>query len=168
MIQQKLATPFVIVPFGGPGTGKSTLSNFLVDGEDSGKFKASDTCEGSETKEVTFHKGWALGDKSLKKMVQVYDVPGLGAPDLPLEDFVDEIKKGLTDKQNIDMALLVFKATDKRLSAEQLISTKAMSRFLDGLKPENVFMVLTHCDLAKPKEDWIWKKLGSINKLSEV
>ena len=162
-------TPFVIVPFGGPGAGKSTLSNFLVDGRDSGKFLASDTCEGSETKQVTSHTNWVLGDSSLKKKVQVFDVPGLGAPDLPLEDFVDEIKKGISDKQNIDMALLVLKASDKRLSIEQLISIKVLCQFLESLKPENVFMVFTHCDSPdKPKADWFAKKLESINKQSQV
>ena len=44
--------PYVIVPFGGPGSGKSTLCNFLVDGEDSDTFLASATTEGSETKVV--------------------------------------------------------------------------------------------------------------------
>lgn len=28
--------PFVIVPLGGPGVGKSTVCNYLLDGEDSG------------------------------------------------------------------------------------------------------------------------------------
>jgi dephospho-CoA kinase len=36
----------VIVPFGEPGCGKSTVCNFLVDGYNSGKFVSSQTTDG--------------------------------------------------------------------------------------------------------------------------
>jgi dephospho-CoA kinase len=38
-----------IIPSGGPGSGKSTVANFLIDGKDSNRFKASDTTNGGET-----------------------------------------------------------------------------------------------------------------------
>lgn len=62
------------------------------------------------------------------------------------------------------MALLVCKVTDKRLSAEQLMATKVMSTFLEKLQPENAFLVITHCDLEKPDDALLKKKLESINK----
>ena len=46
---------FVIVPIGGPGVGKSTVSNFLIDGKDSGRFKTSKSTEGGETRSVSVH-----------------------------------------------------------------------------------------------------------------
>ena len=53
--------PFVIITIGGPGTGKSTVNNFLLDGKDSGRFKASKTTEGGETKSVSKQLGHAFG-----------------------------------------------------------------------------------------------------------
>jgi ribosome biogenesis GTPase A len=109
---------YVIVPFGGPGSGKSTLCNFLIDGKNSGKFKTSDTTDGSETTEITHHTNWILGDKKLKKKVQIFDTPGLGAPDLTIDDWVGAVKEGVPENQQIDMALVVLKATDKRMGFE--------------------------------------------------
>lgn len=49
-----MSQSFVIIPFGGAGVGKSTVCNYLIDGKDSDKFKASQTTDGGETQEVTF------------------------------------------------------------------------------------------------------------------
>ena len=67
--------------FGGVGAGKSTLANFLLDGYDSNKCKASETTEGGETKTISKNEGKALCDG---QPVIVFDLPGLTDPDLPI------------------------------------------------------------------------------------
>ena len=79
-----MSKPFVLVPLGGPGVGKSTLCNYLLDGKDSGKFKASKTTDGGETKEVSSFKGNALGKKNGPKVL-IFDTPGLADPEMPIE-----------------------------------------------------------------------------------
>ncbi len=94
-MSKTLPKPFVIVPFGGPGCGKSTLSNFLIDGKDSKRFDSSDTPDGSATTEITHYTNWALNDKSLNKRVQVFDTPGIGATDFPIEFWVKEVERNV-------------------------------------------------------------------------
>jgi GTP-binding protein EngB required for normal cell division len=159
-----MISTFTIVPFGGPGVGKSTLCNFLIDGKNSGLFKSSDTTEGGETKHVTHQEGHALGDSSLKKRVKVFDVPGLGDPDLPIDMWVDEIKEGFEPEQMIDMAIMVMKATDMRMSVEQIIVAKAMQKFLDNLKPKATFLCFSFCDKQMPDEKFTKSKIASIKK----
>jgi predicted GTPase len=127
-------------------------------------FKSSDTTDGSETTKITHKTGWIFGDDKLEKKIQIFDTPGLGAPDLSIDKWVEEVKNGVPKGQQIDMALVVIKSTDKRLGFEQLLSVQAMANFLKGLKAENTFIIFTHCDLQKPKEDFIEKKIKSLEK----
>lgn len=48
----------------------------------------------------------------------MFDVPGLADPDLPIEQWVQEIWDTIPSSQNIDMALMVIKANDYRMSIE--------------------------------------------------
>lgn len=82
------------MPLGGPGVGKSTVCNFLIDGKDLGRFKASDSADTGVTKVVTSHSNFALGNKDLP-YVKVFDVPGLTDPDLPIEDWAQEVRSGI-------------------------------------------------------------------------
>ena len=66
----------------------------LLDGKDSGKFKSSESTQGGETKKVSSFKGHALGDQK-KAKVNVFDVPGLTDPDLPIDLWVEEIRNGV-------------------------------------------------------------------------
>ncbi len=63
------------------------------------------------------------------------------------------------------MAILALKSTDSRMSIEQMLTAKCMIQFMKGLKPENVFVAFTHCDLQKPSEKWIKEKIQSFKKL---
>jgi ribosome biogenesis GTPase A len=90
-----MSKPYVIVPLGGAGVGKSTLCNFLLSGKDSGKFKSSKTTDGGETKEVISHGGKALG-KANGKSVKIFDTPGLADPDQPIQQWADEVRKGIS------------------------------------------------------------------------
>ena len=153
---------YTIVPFGGTGVGKSTVCNILLDGEDVGTFKTSEITDGGETKFVTSGVGWALGDRNFRRRVQVFDVPGLADPDLPIEQWVQEIWDTIPSSQNIDMALMVIKANDYRMSIEQIITAKAMKKFVDHLQPTCTFICFTHCDTEEPKEKYVREKLASI------
>jgi hypothetical protein len=48
--------------------------------------------------------------------VEVFDVPGIGDPDLDLADLVKEIVLKIGQNVNIDMAVIVLKAVDFRAS----------------------------------------------------
>jgi septin family protein len=124
---------YTIVPFGGSGTGKSTICNFLLDGRQSHSFKASNSTEGGETKTVSSKKNWALGDPKTNKRVQVFDIPGLADPDLPIQQWAEEVRASIPSTQNIDMAIMILKATDYRMDIPQIMAAKAMQQFLDNL-----------------------------------
>lgn len=94
------------------GSGKSTLANFLVDGEDSNRFETSNSTGGGVTKKIQSARGFALGEKSLSKKVQVFDLPGLADPDMPMMEWIDEIQRGIDSNENIDMGLMVMKSQD--------------------------------------------------------
>lgn len=90
----------------------------MLDGKDSGHFKASESTQGGETKDVSCEKNWALGDSQTKKKVKVFDIPGLADPDLPIAEWVEEIRSEISPDENIDMALMVIKAIDFRMNIE--------------------------------------------------
>lgn len=164
-MQKKIYT---IVPFGGSGVGKSTVCNFLLNGNKKQVFKASDTTETSETLEVTSHEGWALGKPELKKKVKIFDVPGICSPDVPIEEWAETIRDGIPEGQNIDMAIMVLKCTDARMSVEQVAAAVAMRRFLEGLEPENTFICFTYCDTKAATESFFKKKLESIKRYCKL
>ena len=66
------------------------------------------------------------------------------------------------------MVLLILKATDYRMSAELVCSARAIKKFIEHLKPENTFIVLTHCDLTKPDLGYIRNKLRSIKTYTNL
>ena len=156
-----------IVPFGGPGVGKSTFCNMILDGKDSGRFKSSESTQGGETKKVSSFKGNALADQKNAK-VKVFDVPGLTDPDLPIDLWVEEIRNGVEASQQIDMAIMILKATDYRMTMEQIISAKAMCKFLENLKPKSTFLCFTFCDKEMPKEKFVKEKLATIKKYCDL
>lgn len=45
-----------------------------------------------------------------------------------------------------------------------MYAIKTISRMIDNTKPENTFMILTHCDREKPSEALISGKLSSFKK----
>lgn len=91
-------------------------------------------------------------------------MPGLGDPDLPIDMWVDEITEGFEADQMIDMAIMVMKATDMRMSVEQIIVAKAMQKFLENLKPKATFLCFTFCDKQMPDEKFTRSKIASIKK----
>ena len=112
---------YVVVLIGGPGAGKSTVANFLIDGKDSNLFEASKDTVSGVTQGVQMEIGPALGERKGKKF-RVFDTPGLADPEMPIEEWVDKIKEGITTHQNIDMVLMVLKASDYRMSFADIAS----------------------------------------------
>ena len=159
---------YVIIPFGGAGVGKSTLCNFLLDGKDSQSFISSDTTEGGETQDFKSLTGYALGDKVSKKYVKIFDTPGMADPQIPIALWVEKIKESILPTENIDMVLLVVKATDYRLDIAQIASMRVMKTFLDDLQPENTFVAFTHCDNSGVKGDFKQQKLASLLKYGKL
>ena len=159
---------FVIVPFGGAGVGKSTLCNFLIDGKDCAKFKASKTTEGGQTQKVTSTFGKALGDNKSTKEVKVFDVPGIADVNIPIEAWIQAIKDGIRSDEKIDVALIVIKATDYRIDIVQMATIKAAKKFLENLKAENIYLCLTHCDNNPPDEKFIKSKIESYKKYGQI
>lgn len=168
-MQRKLPTQqeYVIVPLGGPGSGKSTLCNFLIDGEDSQKFVTSKTTKGGETQSVQCESGFALGCNKEKK-IKVFDLPGMADPQMPIEIWAEEVREGISTDENIDMVVLVLKSTDYRLDLPQIACMQAMQKFLLDVKPKNTFVCFTHCDESMPDKKFIKEKIESLKKFGGI
>ena len=89
-------------------------------------------------------------------------------PQIPLKDWVEEIRSGISADENIDMALLIVKATDYRIDIAQITCMQAMKKFLDNLKPANTFICFTHCDESCPTKEFIDEKLASYKKYGKL
>ena len=92
-----------------------------MDGRNSGRFKSSKTTAGGETKTISAQIGSALG-KVDGKAIKTFDIPGIGDPELPLADWVTEVKAKISTSEKIDMALIVLKAQDYRITLEEIMS----------------------------------------------
>lgn len=88
----------------------------------------------------------------------------MGDVDLPIAQIIADIKGNITSQQKIDAALVVLKITDYRTTIQEMYAIKTISTMIDKAKPENTFMILTHCDINKPSETLISGKLSSFKK----
>ena len=70
-----------------------------------------------------------------------------------------DIKVSIGSKQLFDAALIVVKMTDYRATIQEMFAIKAISKLLCDYTPENIFMVITHCDLEDPSDELILGKL---------
>jgi GTPase Era involved in 16S rRNA processing len=102
-----------ILVVGAPEAGKSNFGNFMLDGKNSQRFKSSSECVSGVTRTIRMEINHALNVPTNKK-VRLIDMPGFGDPELGLVKYAKEIKK-LLKKQNIDICLIVTKATDTRI-----------------------------------------------------
>ncbi len=154
---------FSLIPFGGPGTGKSNLLNTICGIR--GRFKSSKTTEGGETKRISFLDCQTFGRQS--PLLRIFDFAGFGDPDLSVLEIIADIK--ITIKtQSFDTVLLVIKSSDYRASAQEIIAAKAIVKFLENNTPENIFLVFTHCDQSMPDEDLIQGKINSFKKWGNI
>ena len=152
---------FTLIPFGAPGVGKSNLMNKLIGKE--GRFISSSAVTSGVTKNISYEQGPAFGIEG-NPLLRVYDVPGVGDYDLPMIDIIDDIKKNIGSKQNIDAALVVLKITDYRMSIQEMYAIKTITRMIDNSNSGDTFMILTHCDKLQPSDELISGKLASFKK----
>jgi GTP-binding protein EngB required for normal cell division len=73
--------PLAIIPFGGAGSGKSTVLNGLAGTPD--YFKSSKTSASGQTQEIKRFEGPAFGLAS-NPLLRIYDAPGVGDINIPL------------------------------------------------------------------------------------
>ena len=76
-----------ILLIGSPGTGKSTIGNFLLDGKASDRFRSNKTSVGGVTRRIQISENHAFNNPGNPKF-RVIDLPGFGDPSLPLQHFV--------------------------------------------------------------------------------
>ena len=63
-----------------------------------------------------------------------------------MSDIISDIKYSIGSKQNIDAAIFVTKATNYRNSIRDQIAIKTISKMIVNSKPDDIFMIITHCD----------------------
>ena len=148
--------PFTLIPFGSPGAGKSNLLNKLIG--QAKRFESSRSATSGLTKNISFEQGPAFGKEGYP-LLRVYDAPGVGDFNIPLPQIVADIKVSIGSKQLFDAALIVVKMTDYRATIQEMFAIKAISKLLTDYRPENIFMVITHCDLENPSDELILGKL---------
>ena len=72
----------------------------------------------------------AAFNNALNQIIRFIDMPGFGDPNLPLEKFAQQILQSLTAEDKIDAVVIVTKATDYRISLQEMIALRAIKKFL--------------------------------------
>jgi hypothetical protein len=110
-----------------------------------GFFKNSKTTRSGQTQKITNHVGPAFGIQGQPDL-KLFDAPGVGDYNLPLAAIVADIKCSIGSDQPIDAALIVVQGTDYRMTPQQTMAIKCISKFFKSFESRKVFMVITHCD----------------------
>ena len=155
-----------IIPFGAPGAGKSLMANLLVCGKVAGPFQSSQSTQSGLTRIITSAEGHAFNNASYRR-VKVFDIPGIGDTNLELTKITDEIRVKC-GTQKFDACIIVVKATDYRVTLQEVLALKCMREFLVGFSAQRVFCVITHCDKFKPDEEQMKSKIESFKKYGGV
>ena len=106
--------PMSVFVFGAPGTGKSCVLNYLIDGQGSEHFKSSNSACSGVTKEISICECQAFGNYD--KRLKLIDFPGVGDFNICLDQLVIDVKLKIGHEQIIDAVLLVIKSTDYRIT----------------------------------------------------
>ena len=101
-------------------------------------------------------------------MLRVYDAPGVGDFNIPMGDIIQNIMQTVGSKQCFDAALIVVRSTDYRLSVQEMIAIKAIAKLLIDHKPQNIFLIITHCDKQYPSDDLVMGKVASFKKYGDL
>ena len=153
-----------MIPFGAPGSGKSTVLNGLAGIP--GHFKNTQTTASGQTQEIKSFEGPAFGIRS-NPVIKIYDAPGVGDINLPLSQIVADIKVSI-GSNNIDASLFVIKAQDYRMDLQQTIAIKVISKFFKNFDSRHVFLIITHADVETPTDDFIAGKLAAYKQYGQV
>jgi GTP-binding protein EngB required for normal cell division len=81
-----------MIMLGQPGVGKSTVCNYLIDGNNSNRFRSSQESVGGFTREIQVAENNALGDPT-RKLLKVIDLPGFGDPTLDINTMALQLKE---------------------------------------------------------------------------
>ena len=157
--------PLSMIPIGGPGAGKSTVLNFLIGIPQT--FKSSRTSASGETKKISSKQGRAF-NKEDQPMVKIFDVPGVGDQNIPLQQIVADIKLSIGSENPIDAAMLVVKSSDYRMDIQQTISIKMIGKYFENFDAKKVFLVYTHCDMQKPTDKEIVDKIAAYKQYGKI
>ena len=156
-----MARTINILPLGPAGHGKSALCN-LLSGTTS--FDESDTVAGGQNKTVDRKGPFEFPyDDAEPARLMLFDTPGTGDPELPLEAVADELKKVL-DGKPLDAIVIVIKATADRTDIPQLLSMAMTKNFIDELKPAHIYICFTHSDQNDRDAEWVKQKVAELVK----
>ncbi|TNV80945.1 hypothetical protein FGO68_gene1751 [Halteria grandinella] len=156
--------PLTIIPFGAPGVGKSNVLNVLI-----GKliFVSNASAASGVTRIIRSETGFALGVPTSIKLT-VYDAPGVGDLQISIQQMILDLEGGIGKTVSFDVTLMVFKASDTRITIQEIMALKAMKAFFDNFLSKKVLCVITHCDKVPVTEPWIAQKLQMFNKYSGI
>lgn len=91
-------------------------------------------------------------------------MPGIAELGKKVNFCFEDLTKHLKAKEQFDAIVIVYKSTDYRGSTpSEYMTSKTLKTLFKGLDPKRLFVVITHCDLLKPEEDWIIAKNESFN-----
>ena len=154
--------PYVILPFGVPGVGKSTVLNLLVGDENFKTFAAKKSPQGvtRQIQIVSDKKFLGEGDP----LISVVDVPGIGDPTLDIETILHEVEQDLSTKK-VDILLLVLKATDDRVTLGEVMVMN-MFRLVKRVDPQNIVVIYTRCDQEDVDDEFIKERLANLSKFA--
>ena len=155
-----------LIPFGAAGSGKSTVANLIVCGKAAGPFPSGQSTQSGLTRTITSAEGHAFNNASYRK-VKVFDIPGIGDHNMELTKVTDEIR-AKCGTQKFDACIIVVKATDYRVTIQEVLALKCMREFLTGFSAQRVFCVITHCDKHKPDEEQMKSKIEFFKKYGGV
>ncbi|TNV80984.1 hypothetical protein FGO68_gene2489 [Halteria grandinella] len=161
---QHLLRPLTLIPFGAPGVGKSNVLNILI-----GRaiFVSNASAASGLTRSIRSQTAFALGDPTLIQLT-VYDAPGVGDLQISIQQMILELQSGVGTTVSFDVTLMVFKASDTRITIQEIMALKAMKAFFDNFSSRKVMCVITHCDKVPVTEPWIAEKLQMFKKYSGI
>ena len=160
-----MSKPYVILPVGVPGAGKSTTLNFLIGDVNCTTFEAKRASEGV-TRNIKIVANKPLLGKHQDCIITLIDVPGIGDPTLSLDLILEECERKVSTK-TIDAVLLVLKATDDRISLGEVVMMNTF-RLIKGINAANVIIVLTRCDQELDIDDaFIEERLGKLSSFAK-
>jgi len=66
-----------------------------------------------------------------------------------------DLKDGVGTDAVFDVALIVFKASDFRITIQEIMALKAMKAFFENFESHKVVCVITHCDKVYVEDEWL-------------
>ena len=156
--------PYIIMPLGVPGVGKSTVLNFMIGDDECKTFQARKASQGV-TRQIKIVSNKPFLGRHEDCRISAVDIPGIGDPTLSLDLILEECEREM-GRKTIDCVLLVLKATDDRISLGEAVLMNTF-QLIKGIQAENVIVVLTRCDQEKNVDDaFIQERLSMLSSFA--